>query len=68
MTGEELLKKASDQMQEEPEEEYEMPRSEAIAEHKRLVKVLRSGDKKAQVKEAELQEKELQKIMSREED
>lgn len=45
-------------------DEYEMPRSEAIAEHKRLVRVLRSGTRAEQLKEADIQERELRKILS----
>jgi len=57
-TGKELLKKAMDK-----EDDYEMPREEAIKEHKRLVKVLRSGNTKLQNNEASKQEKELLKII-----
>ncbi len=57
-TGKELLKKAM-----EKEDDYEMPREEAIKEHKRLVKVLRSGNTKLQSEEASKQEKELSKII-----
>jgi hypothetical protein len=48
---------------EDKDDEYEMPRSEAIEEHKRLVEVLRSGDKKSQLSEAKRQEAELKKII-----
>jgi hypothetical protein len=48
---------------EKEDDEYEMPRSEAIEEHKRLVEVLRSGDKKSQLSEAKRQEAELRKII-----
>lgn len=70
MNGEEMLDKLAEKEQEKEteEEEYEMPMSEAVAEHKRLVKVLRSGNKKALLKEADIQEKELNKILSNEED
>lgn len=47
----------------EKEDDYEMPREEAIEEHKRLVTVLRSGDKKVQESEAKRQEAELKKII-----
>lgn len=57
-TGKELLKKAM-----EKEDDYEMPRKEAIKEHERLVKVLRSGNTKLQNEEANEQEKELSKII-----
>jgi hypothetical protein len=67
MKGEELLGKVMKKSEKKEEEEYEMPKSEAISEHKRLVKVLRTGDKKALLKEAERQEKELQKIIKGEE-
>ena len=36
-----------------------MTKSEYISEHKRLVPILRSGDKKAQMAEADRQEKEV---------
>ena len=69
MKGEEMLNKLAEKEQGKKEvEEYEMPLSEAISEHKRLVKVLRSGNKKSLLKEADIQEKELNKIMSNEED
>lgn len=42
---------------------YSMPRKDAISEHQNLVKVLRSGDKKAQEVEAVKQEKELAEMM-----
>ena len=57
-TGKQLLRKALDK-----EDEYEMPRNEAIKEHKRLVKILRSGNSKLQKEEALKQEKELKKII-----
>lgn len=43
---------------------YSMSRKDAISEHKNLVKVLRSGDKKAQEAEAVKQEKELAEMIS----
>lgn len=65
LSGEELLKRAIAPKEEveEDEEDYEMPRKEAVAEHQRLISVLRSGDKKAQLAEAQRQEKELKKII-----
>lgn len=63
-TGRELLSKAVKGEEENDEEEkYEMPFAEAIEEHKRLIKVLRSGDVKLQKQEADTQEKELKKII-----
>ena len=40
-----------------------IPLPELISEHKRLVKVLKSGNKEAIRKEAEIQEKELQEYL-----
>ena len=50
------LKKAKN----EEKNEYEMPKSKAIAEHKRLTRVLRT--KKGIDKEYKIQEKELKEI------
>ena len=47
----------------ESEDSYEMPREQAITEHQRLIKVLRTGTKAEQMKEADLQEAELKKII-----
>jgi hypothetical protein len=58
MAGEEVEKEDDT----EEEDSYEMPRSEAIEEHVRLIEVLRSGNKMVQLAEAKLQEKELRKI------
>ena len=52
-TGKDLLKEAM---------QYKMPRKEAIKEHERLIKVLRSKNTKLQKIEAIKQEKELKKI------
>lgn len=49
-------------------EEYEMPKKEAIAEHRRLIKVLYSANEKLQKAEAKRQEKELKKILAYKED
>ena len=67
MTPMELMKKAMPENDEEEDEEteeenYVMSKSEAISEHENLVKILRSGDKTAQLFEAKKQEKELKKI------
>jgi hypothetical protein len=43
---------------------YEMPRQEAMDEHKRLIKILRTGSKAEQLKEADAQEKELNEYIS----
>ena len=40
-------------------ETYEMNKQEAIEEHYRLIKVLRTGSKEEQLKEADRQEEEL---------
>lgn len=50
------------------EPEYEMPKKEAIKEHVRLIKILRSANKKLQEQEAKRQEKELKKIKEYKED
>ena len=49
-------------------EEYEMDRDEAIDEHKRLIKALKSANVKVRQEEAKRQAKELKKIMKGEED
>lgn len=43
-------------------ETYQMPKKEAIQEHKRLVKVLRSDDHEDDLQEADEQEKELEEM------
>lgn len=48
------------------EDEYEMPKKEAISEHKRLLKVLKTG--KGEKKEFKTQKSELKKIISSKED
>lgn len=40
-------------------EDYSMPIKEAVKEHERLVKILRTGSKAELLKEADAQEKEL---------
>ena len=45
--------------EEDDDETYEMPLQDAIEEHHRLIKVLRTGSKEEQMKEADAQEKEL---------
>ena len=56
------------QMAKKEPEEYEMPKKEAIAEHRRLIKVLYSANEKLQKAEAKRQEKELKKILAYKED
>lgn len=45
--------------EDEDDETYEMDKKEAIDEHHRLIKVLRTGSKDEQLKEADRQEEEL---------
>ena len=59
-----MLKEVYKKVEEEKKNEVKssdisMSREEFISEHKHLIKVLRSGDKKAQEAEAVKQEKEL---------
>jgi hypothetical protein len=58
------IKEVYKEVEEENENEVEddsvtMSREEFISEHKNLIKVLRSGDKKKQEEEAQRQEEEL---------
>lgn len=74
MSGEELLGKVMQQSfeasnpesdeDENEDEEVEYSKEELVDEHKRLIKVLRSGDKQSQQEEADRQEKELQELMA----
>lgn len=68
MTGDEMLDKMSDgvrkkEAKDREDDEIEMSKKELVKEHKNLVKVLRSGDKKAQMAEADKQEKELKEYL-----
>jgi hypothetical protein len=67
-----VAKKMGKEVEEEDDDEketYEMEKSEAISEHKRLVKLLRTGSKAELLKEALEQEKELNdKILKNNED
>lgn len=63
MAGDKMEKEDTEEEEDEKEDDYEMPREEAIEEHKRLVNILRSGDKKSQLDEARKQEAELKKII-----
>ena len=57
-----LLKKKKTNSVKKSEDEVEMTKKEFVKEHKNLVEVLRSGDKKKQKKEAKDQKKELQEV------
>jgi hypothetical protein len=60
--GKELLEKEANRVNKEKEiedDEIEMSKSELLDEHINLIRILRSGDKKAQEAEARKQEKEL---------
>ena len=50
--------------EQEDEEEDEMTPEQFIAEHERLIKILRSGTKAEQLEEADKQEKELEEFKS----
>lgn len=54
-----IAKKMGNEDEEDDLEMYEMEKDDAIEEHKRLIKILRTGSKEEQLKEADAQEKEL---------
>ena len=54
-----LAKKMGEEEDDTDAETYEMDKEDAIEEHKRLVKLLRTGSKEELLKEADAQEKEL---------
>ena len=62
MKGDELLNKLS---KKEQGKMYKMPLAEALEEHERLTKVLRSGKSKELAKEFKIQSKELKKLKSK---
>lgn len=63
-TPQEVLKGEMERMNEqEDDDEIEMSKSELRKEHEKLIKVLRSGSKAEQLREAAEQEKELKKYV-----
>lgn len=50
------------------DDEYEMPRKEAISEHKRLLEILKRAKSKGTTQEYKIQKKELKKIKKEKED
>jgi len=67
MKGDELLKKATKSEEKDDKEEnddtVEMSLKDFVKEHTSLIKILKSGTKAEQLKEARSQQKELQKYL-----